>query len=254
MITQLLFLDPLYPLMYTVFVSSWITAADVNFSKSTGRSTFGESINLTRDSGTWRYGVISQSNLRIHFWCRQCSHFCSSVLQNWRYFPSGKFDILYAKKSVIRTVCETRNSLRFKPTNCSHEYRYKYIKRVLATLASRIEDNRRYVTKKVNRVEELLQKHKNLFQNKKGCCTLVRANFLSKTSSFICHYWWSGQRIRLTGEIGFIETVNYSTWEASIIVWQKVNRTIWLCAYFSKGLNDAIQNHSYNLFCQKAFY
>ena len=120
-------------------------------------------------------------------------------------------------------------------------------------MASGIGDNRRYVTKKVNRVEELLQKHKNLFQNKKGCCTLVRANFLSKTSSFLCHYWWSGQRIRLTGEIGFIQTVNYSTWEASTIVWQKVNRTIWLCAYFSKGLNDAIQNHSYNLFARRLF-
>lgn len=46
-------------------------------------------------------------------------------------------------------------------------------------------------------------------------------------------------------KLGVIQSINYSTRAAPIIVVQKANRTTCLCADFSTGLNDALSNHSY---------
>ncbi|CAH8670750.1 unnamed protein product [Schistosoma haematobium] len=114
-----------------------------------------------------------------------------------------------------------------------------------------------HVTKKVVTIEDLLQKHKNLFQNKLGCCTIEKAKlylrqdvkpvFRPKRQVPYAAIDKVDKELDRLEKLGVIQPVNYSAWAAPIVVVQKASGAIRLCADFSTGLNDVLQNHSYPL-------
>ncbi|CAH8601572.1 unnamed protein product [Schistosoma rodhaini] len=114
-----------------------------------------------------------------------------------------------------------------------------------------------HVAKKAITIEDLLQKHRKLFQNKLGCCTIGKAKlylrqdvkpvFCPKRQVPYAATDKVDKELDRLEKLGVIQPVNYSAWAAPIVVVQKANGTIRLCADFSTGLNDALQNHSYPL-------
>ncbi|CAH8442528.1 unnamed protein product [Schistosoma rodhaini] len=114
-----------------------------------------------------------------------------------------------------------------------------------------------HVAKKAITIEDLLQKHNKLFQNKLGCCTIGKAKlylrqdvkpvFCPKRQVPYAATDKVDKELDRLEKLGVIQPVNYSAWAAPIVVVPKANGTIRLCADFSTGLNDALQSHSYPL-------
>nr|CAX83705.1 Gag-Pol polyprotein [Schistosoma japonicum] len=113
-------------------------------------------------------------------------------------------------------------------------------------------------------VTHLRQKHADVFQNKLGCCKFTKA-FLSlkqnakpvfrpKRPVPYAALSVVDQELDRLEALGVIQPVNYSSWAAPIVVVRKANGSIRICADFSTGLNNALEDHTYPLPVQEDLF
>ncbi|KAK4468996.1 hypothetical protein MN116_000138 [Schistosoma mekongi] len=103
----------------------------------------------------------------------------------------------------------------------------------------------------------LFEKHSNVFQNILGCCNIGKARlylrqgatpvFRPKRQVPYASIDKVDRKLDRLEKLGVIQPIIFSSWAAPIVVVQKANGTVLLCADFSTGLNNALQNHSYPL-------
>ena len=100
----------------------------------------------------------------------------------------------------------------------------------------------------------LKAKFNNVFQEGLGCCTKVKATLKLKSDSkpifrpkrpvrYAALATVENELNRLQ-QSGIIQPINYLSWAAPIVMVEKANCKVRLCADFSTGLNDALDIHN----------
>ncbi|CAI2731094.1 unnamed protein product [Schistosoma spindalis] len=115
-----------------------------------------------------------------------------------------------------------------------------------------------------SRINHLRQKHAGVFQNKLGCCKFTKVSlslkqnakpiFRPKRPVPYAALPVVDQELDRLEALGVIQPVNYSPWAAPIVVVKKANGTVRICADFSTGLNNALEDHTYPLPIQEDLF
>ncbi|CAH8546802.1 unnamed protein product [Schistosoma rodhaini] len=108
-----------------------------------------------------------------------------------------------------------------------------------------------------NQKSTVPQRHHNLFKEELGECTKAKALLILKPGATpvfrpkrpvpYAALTIVEQELERLQKSGIIEPVNFSDWAAPIVIVKKPNGSIRLCADYSTGLNDALEDHQYPL-------
>ena len=123
--------------------------------------------------------------------------------------------------------------------------------------APKVQCNQFPVKVSSNEILDVKHRHFEVFSEGLGCCTKMQA--ILNLSPDVKPIFRPKRPVpyaalpvveaelgRLESE-GIIQPVNYSAWAAPIVVVKKPNGKVRICADFSTGLNNALENHEYPL-------
>ncbi|CAH8612563.1 unnamed protein product [Schistosoma rodhaini] len=156
-----------------------------------------------------------------------------------------------AKSNNSDVTCSQNDS----PSNSSNKVCCRNISKSHASYSSKMSTT--------SHVNHLRQKHAGVFQNKLGCCKFIKVLSLKQNAKPVFRpkrpvpyaaLSVVDQELDRLEALGLIQPVNYSPWAALIVVVRKANGTVRICADFSTGLNDALDDHTYPLPIQEDLF
>lgn len=169
---------------------------------------------------------------------------------------SNTSDLMCSHNDAESNNSDVTCSQNVSPSNSSNKVCCRNISKSHASYSSKMSTT--------SHVNHLRQKHADVFQNKLGCCKFTKV-FLSlkqnakpvfrpKRPVPYAALSVVDQELDRLETLGVIQPVNYSPWAAPIVVVRKANGTVRICADFSTGLNDALEDHTYPLPIQEDLF
>ncbi|CAH8676807.1 unnamed protein product [Schistosoma haematobium] len=211
---------------------------DISKSNASDESSSLDINELNASDETCSYDLSESNNSNV-----MCSHHVKSNTAD--LVPSHKI----SKSNTSDKVCANE-------TSESHVL----LSNVMSTSKSSVSSQ----LSSVSYINHLRQKHACVFQNKLGCYKFTKVSlslkenakpiFRPKRPVPYAALSVVDQELDRLEALGVIEPVNYSSWAAPIVVVRKANGTVRICADFSTGLNNALEDHTYPLPIQEDLF